>query len=204
MADRVKKLRTFVYFSKRIVGRRRGWLSRIMAALEKNVSPSPANAAVVAKTYTGPTSEQPEVSIARQSLSKPNLKTPPVEKWQPPAAPAVTEAASVHLARWAPHPSADTTPGTKTSPRMPAPETVPPKQKPVDEATSVRAAPSPVAVPSSLPVADSGCRRGGACAPGEKNLVDHYRGFLHGDGSEKWQWLENNTPETRDLFHEEG
>jgi hypothetical protein len=95
----------------------------------------------------------------QQGLPQPDPEATPVGNKQPPAAPAATEAASVYLARWAPHPSADTAPGTKPSPRMPAPKTVPPKQMPVDEATSVRAAPPPVVVPSSLPVADSGARR---------------------------------------------
>ncbi len=86
---------------------------------------------------------------------------PPELDMQPPAAPAATEAASVHLARWAPHPSADTAPGTEPSPRTPALVTVPPRQKLVDEALSETAV-SPAADPSSLPVAESFGRRGAA------------------------------------------
>ena len=89
------------------------------------------------------------------------LAAPPELDMQPPAAPAATEAASVHLARWAPHPSADTAPGTEPSPRTPALVTMPPRQKLVDEAPSETAA-TPAADPSSLPVAESFGRRGAA------------------------------------------
>ncbi len=87
------------------------------------------------------------------------LAAPPELDMQPPAAPAATEAASVHQARWAPHPSADTAPGTEPSPRTPALVTMPPRQKLVDEATFGTAA-TPAADPSSLPVAESFGRRG--------------------------------------------
>jgi hypothetical protein len=93
---------------------------------------------------------------------------PPELAKQPPAAPAATEAASLHLARRAPHPSADTSPGTEPSPRMPAMLTVPPRQKLVDEATSVKAV-TLAADPSSLPVADLVVRR--AASSWRKNLA---------------------------------
>jgi hypothetical protein len=103
--------------------------------------------------YKGQGSEGPEDVSVRPWFSQVCHEAPPEFDLQPPAAPAVTEAASVHLARWAPHPSADTAPGTEPSPRMPALLTMPPRQKLVDEATSVKAV-SPAADPSSLPVAE--------------------------------------------------
>ena len=102
--------------------------------------------------------ERPEDVAASPRPPQPGPGVPPELVRQPPAAPAATEAASLHLARWAPHPSADTTPGTDPSPRMPAPVTVPPRQKMVDEATSVKAA-ALAAAPSSLPVAELVPRR---------------------------------------------
>ncbi len=125
-------------------------LGQALAALGQEVQPSLAGPTVVAEAYAG---QQPPLH--------PDAGAGLTHIKQPPAAPAATEAASVQLARWAPHPSADAAPGTEPSPRMPAPKTVPPRQKPVDEATSVRAVPPPVAVPSSLPVAESGRRRDG-------------------------------------------
>jgi hypothetical protein len=98
-------------------------------------------------------SAKPEDVAAGQKLFQSGPGAPPELERQPPAAPTATEAASVHLARWAPHPLADTAPGTEPSPRMPALVTMPPRQKLVDEATSVKAA-TPAADPSSLPVAE--------------------------------------------------
>jgi hypothetical protein len=106
-------------------------------------------------------SQKPADVVAIRRLFQPNPGVLREYIWQPPAAPAATEAASVHLARWAPHPSADTVPGTEPSPRMPALVTVPPRQKLVDEATSVKAV-APVADPSSLPVAELVRRRAAA------------------------------------------
>jgi hypothetical protein len=113
-----------------------------------------------------------DVAACRKSF-QPGPGVPPELVRQPPAAPAATEAASVHLVRWAPHPSADTTPGTEPSPRMPAPVTVPPRQKLVDEATSVKAV-DPAADPSSLPVAELVPRR--AASSWRKNLAEGSRG----------------------------
>jgi hypothetical protein len=104
-------------------------------------------------------------NAGNQRLFQSGPGVPPEFNRQPPAAPAATEAASVHLARWAPHPLADTASGTEPSPRMPALVTMPPRQKLVDEATSVKAA-TPAADPSSLPVAELVCRR--AAAPWRK------------------------------------
>jgi hypothetical protein len=109
--------------------------------------------------------ERLETQPARQSHHQHGPDASPEPTWQPPAAPAATEVAFVHLARWAPHPSADTAPGTEPSPRTPALVTMPPRQKLVDEAPSVKAT-KPAADPSSLPVADSVGRR--AAAPGAR------------------------------------
>ena len=106
-------------------------------------------------------SDLSEAHPARQSHHQHGPDLSPEPTWQPPAAPAATEVASVHLARWAPHPSAETAPGTEPSPRTPALVTLPPRQKLVDEATSVKAA-TPAADPSSLPVAETFGRRAAA------------------------------------------
>jgi hypothetical protein len=97
--------------------------------------------------------EKPEDAVASRKTFQSSPGVPQEFIMQPPAAPAATEAASVHLSRWAPHPSTDTSPGTEPSPRMPAMLTVPPRQKQVDEATSVKAV-ELAADPSSLPVAE--------------------------------------------------
>jgi hypothetical protein len=114
---------------------------------------------------------------------------PPELAKQPPAAPAATEAASLHLARRAPHPSADTSPGTEPSPRMPAMLTVPPRQKLVDEATSVKAV-TLAADPSSLPVADLVVRR--AASSWRKNLA-----FWPGFHLNRGEYTEGEGRETR-------
>lgn len=102
-----------------------------------------------------------EAHPARQSHHQHGPDLSPEPTWQPPAAPAATEVASLHLARWAPHPSAETAPGTEPSPRTPALVTLPPRQKLVEEATSVKAV-TPAADPSSLPVAETFGRRAAA------------------------------------------
>jgi hypothetical protein len=106
-----------------------------------------------------------EASPVSPGLAQSGPGAPMEAKTQPPAAPAATEVASGHPARWAPHPSAETAPGTEPSPRTPALVTMPPRQKLVDEAPSVKAT-KPAADPSSLPVADSVGRR--AAAPGAR------------------------------------
>ena len=95
----------------------------------------------------------PQMSIGGHALTDFHPVAPPELNRQPPAAPAATEVAFVHLVRWAPHPSADTAPGTEPSPRTPALVTVPPRQKLVEEASMVKAA-TPAADSSSLPVAE--------------------------------------------------
>ncbi len=106
----------------------------------------------------GYVSERSEADPGSHSLARLCPDAPPELKRQPPAAPAVTEAASLHPVRWAPHPWAETAPGTEPSPRTPALGTMPPRQKLVDEAPAVQAV-SPAADPSSLPVAESVRRR---------------------------------------------
>ena len=141
--------------------------------------------------------EKPEDAAASQKLFQPGPAVPPELVKQPPAAPAATEAASVHLARWAPHPSADTAPGTEPSPRMPAPVTVPPRQKLVDEATSVKAA-TPAADPSSLPVAELVPRR--AAAPWRKTWLTGQGFICTGVQVKNGKGRGNQTRSTRPLL----
>ena len=125
------------------------------------------------ETFTGRLLEKRTADPLCPSLPQAGPGASTELKRQPPAAPAATEVASVHLARWAPHPSADTAPGTEPSPRTPALVTVPPRQKLVDGAPSVKAA-SAAADPSSLPVAESVRRRAAAprasLASGQENI----------------------------------
>lgn len=145
MAERARKTRTSGYWPQRSAWRHSEWFCLMTGA--------------------GQNSEQSKTDLASRLLFPPGPKATPEPNLQPPAAPAATEVASVHLARWAPHPSAETAPGTEPSPRTPALVTMPPRQKLVDEAASVKAF-APAAVPSSLPVAEFYRRR--AAAPREE------------------------------------
>jgi len=105
---------------------------------------------------------------------------------QPPAALIAVTIASGNQSQRAPHPLARMVPESEPSPRIPAPEIVPPRQMPVREVKSVKPATSPAVIPSSPPVAEfgGGGGRGGSwrrvCCPG-----DH---FPYGRGRKRPGW----------------